>query len=134
MGLYWDDGKENGDYYSILGVYWDNGKENGDYYSMLGLYWGYIGMMEKKRETPIVCWGYIGVTRVKHPMRFLMQLEFHGSKISCAVFLTAFWKTWRKVTSALLGTLYTCDCLHFLFSSPFPYIPDVDPIKALHDM
>ena len=26
LGLYWDDGKENGNYYSILGLYWDNGK------------------------------------------------------------------------------------------------------------
>ena len=23
----------------ILGLYWDNGKENGNYYSILGLYW-----------------------------------------------------------------------------------------------
>ena len=44
---YWDNGKENGNYYStigyILGLYWDNGKENGNYYSIigyiLGLYW-----------------------------------------------------------------------------------------------
>ena len=28
FGLYWDNGKENGNYYSILGLYWDNGKEN----------------------------------------------------------------------------------------------------------
>ena len=36
-----DNGKENGNYYSILfGLYWDNGKENGNYYSILfGLYW-----------------------------------------------------------------------------------------------
>ena len=29
--LYWDNGKENGNYYIIgymLGLYWDNGKEN----------------------------------------------------------------------------------------------------------
>ena len=38
-GLYRDDGKENGNYYSILGAYWDNGKENGNYYSILGAYW-----------------------------------------------------------------------------------------------
>ena len=24
----------------ILGLYWDNGKENGNYYSLSGLYWG----------------------------------------------------------------------------------------------
>ena len=28
-----DNGKENGNYYSILGLYGDNGKENGKYYS-----------------------------------------------------------------------------------------------------
>ena len=48
----------------ILGLYWDNGKENGNYYNGLyrgyiGLYWGYIGIMEKKMETTIM--GYIGV-------------------------------------------------------------------------
>ena len=99
MGLYWDNGKENGNYYNglyigvmlglywgyigrmekkmettimgyilrlyrvILGLYWENGKENGNYYNglyigvMLGLYWGYIGIMEKKMETTIM--GYI---------------------------------------------------------------------------
>ena len=36
--VYWENGKENGNYYSMLGLYWDNGK-NGNYYSMLGLYW-----------------------------------------------------------------------------------------------
>ena len=38
LGLYRDNGKENGNYYSILGLYRDNGKENGNYYSILGLY------------------------------------------------------------------------------------------------
>ena len=33
-GVRWDNGKENGNYYSILGVRWDNGKENGNYYSV----------------------------------------------------------------------------------------------------
>ena len=33
-----DNGKENGDYYSILGLYRDNGKENGNYYLSLGLW------------------------------------------------------------------------------------------------
>ena len=40
----------------ILGLYWDNGKENGNYYN--GLYWDYIGfyigIMEKKMETTIM--------------------------------------------------------------------------------
>ena len=37
MGLYWywDSGKENGNYYSIMGLYWDNGKETGNYYSFM---------------------------------------------------------------------------------------------------
>ena len=52
LGLYWDNGKENGNYYIIvyrgyIGSYWDNGKENGNYYSMLGLYRGYIGFRER---------------------------------------------------------------------------------------
>ena len=39
MGLNWDNGKANGNYYSILGLYHgDNGKENGNYYSILGVY------------------------------------------------------------------------------------------------
>ena len=32
VGLFGDNGKENGNYYSILGLYGDNGKENGSYY------------------------------------------------------------------------------------------------------
>ena len=39
---------------------WENGKENGNYNSILGLYRGYIGIMEKKMETTIVYWGYRG--------------------------------------------------------------------------
>ena len=39
LGLYWDNGKENGNYYSILGLlYRDNGKENGNYYSTPDLF------------------------------------------------------------------------------------------------
>ena len=44
-----------------MGSYRDNGKENGNYCSILGLCWGYIGIMEKKMETTVVYWGYIGV-------------------------------------------------------------------------
>ena len=44
LGWYWDK----------LGLYWDNGKENGDYYYRLILYKGYIGIMEKKMETTIL--------------------------------------------------------------------------------
>ena len=35
---YMNNGKENGNYYTILGLYRDNGKENGNYYTILGLY------------------------------------------------------------------------------------------------
>ena len=55
LGLYWDNGKENGNYYNglyrgglyrvILGLYRDNGKENGNYYSYVVLYRGYTGVM-----------------------------------------------------------------------------------------
>ena len=44
----------------ILRLYWDNGKEHGNYRDYrgyiginYGLYWGYIGIMEKKMETTI---------------------------------------------------------------------------------
>ena len=57
------DKKMETNYYSILGgVYWDNGKGNGNYYSMLeyigliilevplkGLYWGFIGAVQFPR-------------------------------------------------------------------------------------
>ena len=71
--IYRDNGNENGNYYSILGIYWDNGRENGNYYlGFRGLGIGlrglgfrdiyiYVGIMEKKIETIIVCWGYIGI-------------------------------------------------------------------------
>ena len=47
LGLYRDNGKENGNYYSIMGynilLRWDSEKENGNYYSIMGyhilLYW-----------------------------------------------------------------------------------------------
>ena len=45
------------DYRYILGLYEDNGKEHGNYHSILGLY--YIGIMEKKMETAVAYWGYI---------------------------------------------------------------------------
>ena len=40
LGLYWDNGKENGHCYSklnILGLYLDNGEYNGNYYLWFGL-------------------------------------------------------------------------------------------------
>ena len=49
-----------------MGLYWDNGKENGNYRDyrvyigvILGIYWGNIGRMENKMETTIM--GYIRV-------------------------------------------------------------------------
>ena len=44
-----DNGKCNGNYYSILELYRDNGKENGNYYSILV----YIGTMETNMETKV---------------------------------------------------------------------------------
>ena len=40
LGLYRDNGEENGNYYSILGLYRGNGEENGNYCSILGVYRG----------------------------------------------------------------------------------------------
>ena len=50
-----------------MGVYWDNGKENGNYYLGFRVYsppyvdgiWVYIGIMEKKMETTIWGLGFI---------------------------------------------------------------------------
>ena len=43
----------------ILGLYRDNGKENGNYYSIIGVYigviLGYIGIMEKRVDTTTIC-------------------------------------------------------------------------------
>ena len=43
LGLYMDNSKENGNYYTVLGLglYMDNGKENGNYYAVVG----YIGVI-----------------------------------------------------------------------------------------
>ena len=50
---------------AYIGVYWDNGRENANYYNglviILGLhnigvqYWGYIGIMQRNMGTTIVC-------------------------------------------------------------------------------
>ena len=48
LGLYRDNGKENGNYYNglyrfyrlILGLYWDNGRENGNYCNSVGYIMG----------------------------------------------------------------------------------------------
>ena len=65
-GLYWDNGGENGNYYSILGLYWDNGKMETTI-----VYWGYIGIMEKTLKTTMVSLGYIGIREDK--MEYLLQ-------------------------------------------------------------
>ena len=46
----------------ILGLYRDNGKESGNYYSISRLY---TRIMEKEMETTIVYWGYIGIMEKK---------------------------------------------------------------------
>ena len=46
-GLYWDDGKGNGSYCSIMVFYWDNGRENGNYYTIVGCFSCYIGFRGK---------------------------------------------------------------------------------------
>ena len=37
----------------MLGLYWDNGKENGNYYYIYIRLSGYIGIMENRMETTI---------------------------------------------------------------------------------
>ena len=49
LGLSWENGKENGNYYGLLGLYWDNEEENGNYYGISG----YIWIMEKKMDPTI---------------------------------------------------------------------------------
>ena len=43
------------DKWDILGLYRDNGKQNGNYYNRvnIGICWGFIGIMEKEMETTI---------------------------------------------------------------------------------
>ena len=53
-----NNGKENGNYYSIIGCIYiyrgNDGKENGNYYSIIGCVYIYIEeIMEKKMETII---------------------------------------------------------------------------------
>ena len=38
-------------------IYWDNGKQNGNYRDYRG--WDYIGIMEKKMETTIIYMGFL---------------------------------------------------------------------------
>ena len=49
---YWDNGKENGNYCSILGLYWDNEKENGNYCSILRNPWLRFWVVELATSTP----------------------------------------------------------------------------------
>ena len=76
MGLYWDNGKENGNYYNglyrgCIGLYWgyigimDKKMETTILGYILGLYRGYIGILDKKMEATIVCWGNIGIMENK---------------------------------------------------------------------
>ena len=61
LGLYWDNGREKGNCYSILGLYRDNGKKM----ETTIVHCGHIGIMEKKTETTIIYWGYIGIIEKK---------------------------------------------------------------------
>ena len=53
--LFWDNGKENGNYCSTLVLFWENGKENGNYCGIL-----HFGIMKKKMEILVVYLGYLG--------------------------------------------------------------------------
>ena len=57
-----------------IGLYRNNGKGNGNYYSILGLFWDHIGIIEKEMKTTIVYWGYIGIMEKK----WKLQLGFKG--------------------------------------------------------
>ena len=52
LGLYRDNGKENGNYYiwGYIGVIWGEWKRKWKLL-YIGLYWGYVGIMEKKMAT-----------------------------------------------------------------------------------
>ena len=70
-------GRAGGGYIGyILGLYRNNGKENGNYYLWLygdfrGIYWGYIRIIENKMETAIM--GYIGI------MRYILGLSWDST-------------------------------------------------------
>ena len=63
LGFFWDNGKENGNYYSVqVRLYWDHFRVLMGLYCRL--YWGYMGIIEKEMETTIysppldrICWG-----------------------------------------------------------------------------
>ena len=49
--------------YSILGLYKDNGKQNGNYYI---IYWENVGIMKMNMETTTqYIWGYVGIRENK---------------------------------------------------------------------
>ena len=56
-------------------MYWDNGKEIGNYYSILGLYWD----NENKMETTII--GHFGGLSEQHSGRVSGQKQSHGSRV-----------------------------------------------------
>ena len=60
-GAYRDNGKENGNYYSIIGhileLYRDNGKENGNYYGIIGYILGLYRDNGKEIKTSMLSKG-----------------------------------------------------------------------------
>ena len=69
----------------MLGLYWDNGKEHGNYYmGVCRVRWGYIGIMEKKMETTI-----LGLLNTSHGskrnvLNFGLGIRIHSSESKCA--------------------------------------------------
>ena len=67
-----------------MGLYRDDGKENGNYYNRvnIGIHWGYIGMMERKMETTII--GYILGTKLGPNCRKVLHVVLEAFESSHA--------------------------------------------------
>ena len=52
LGFCRDNGRENGNYCSILRLYRDNGKENGNYYIEVSLFWEMTRVCAGVRSSP----------------------------------------------------------------------------------
>ena len=53
LGLYWDNGKENGNYYSVWGYLGDNGKENRNYCLGFRVLFGSVGRRQAHRASAV---------------------------------------------------------------------------------
>ena len=87
----------------------------------------------------IIYWGYIGVIlglqktwRLLYEVPHAIGVPWIQDQLCCVSEL--FGRLGGRLRVLCLGSLDTCDSLHFPFSSLFPYIPDVDPLQALYDM